>query len=620
LKAVLVAAAMGSCAALGLNGTPVHAAPGFFSVENRGGAWWLVDPAGEFFFSLGVNVIAPGQEQAADDKAKPQYAAWRHYGSTEAWADTAAKRLRQWEFNTVGGWSHRLMRRGDLPYAEVLHLGAQVGAPWNDMFAEDFAQQMDRLAKNRVAPARDDPAVVGWFTDNELAWYPESLLKYHAAQPPTSATRQRLMQLLQDHYGDDFAALRRDFAPSARVSSMAELNQGGSLKLVPGGDYHAVVEEFTKLLAERYYGVVGAAVRRHDPHHLILGDRYHGYCPDAVARAAAPHVDVISTNYDWPRGVDGYLPRFYLRRLHALTDRPVLVTEYYSAAVENRSGNPNTGGLFVVVADQAQRAEIVERRLEMFAQEPFVVGAHWFAYADEPPHGRAHDGEDYNFGLVDIHDEPYEEVTTVMQRMHAATPERHAAAEATAAATTTTVVAPALVDAIPLERIDQSLLKQAEVPSAESGDIADLSATWDTTAIYLTVAGNHCVMADCYASPPTLAGEGVAWTVTIHAADNDGSSVTLGLAMLGDKAEPLSGAPSFVHWQRGVRYGATLAVPAAAVSRDAWHAGDTVALDARLEDRHGERATWWTAELSLATAAAPRAADRGASEATAQRQ
>jgi agarase len=38
---------------------------------------------------------------------------------------------------------------------------------------------------------------------------------------------------------------------------------------------------------------------------------------------------------------------------------------------------------------------------------PFVVGAHWFEYADEPAEGRF-DGENSNYGLVNIRDEPYE--------------------------------------------------------------------------------------------------------------------------------------------------------------------------------------------------------------------
>jgi hypothetical protein len=34
------------------------------------------------------------------------------------------------------------------------------------------------------------------------------------------------------------------------------------------------------------------------------------------------------------------------------------------------------------------------------------VGAHWFEYADEPATGRF-DGEDDNWGLVDVHDDLY---------------------------------------------------------------------------------------------------------------------------------------------------------------------------------------------------------------------
>jgi hypothetical protein len=41
-----------------------------------------------------------------------------------------------------------------------------------------------------------------------------------------------------------------------------------------------------------------------------------------------------------------------------------------------------------------------------------VVGAHWFQYCDEPFGGRE-DGEDYNMGLIDNMNRPYEELTSV---------------------------------------------------------------------------------------------------------------------------------------------------------------------------------------------------------------
>jgi hypothetical protein len=61
----------------------------------------------------------------------------------------------------------------------------------------------------------------------------------------------------------------------------------------------------------------------------------------------------------------------------------------------------------MTVATQAERARGAARAAKMLAAMPNVIGLHWFQYADEPPGGRM-DGEDYNFGLVDIDDRPYE--------------------------------------------------------------------------------------------------------------------------------------------------------------------------------------------------------------------
>ena len=46
-------------------------------------------------------------------------------------------------------------------------------------------------------------------------------------------------------------------------------------------------------LAKRYYKVTHDAIRRYDPHHLILGDRYESQevLPMEIIRAADPYVD-----------------------------------------------------------------------------------------------------------------------------------------------------------------------------------------------------------------------------------------------------------------------------------------------------------------------------------------
>jgi len=92
--------------------------------------------------------------------------------------------------------------------------------------------------------------------------------------------------------------------------------------------------------------------------------------------------------------------------------------------MENRSGNKNAGHL-LKVPTQNQRAMVVQRALQNFARCPNIIGTHWFQYYDEPQGGRA-DGEDYNMGLVDIYDQPYEELVTSFQRVNVSLPGLHA--------------------------------------------------------------------------------------------------------------------------------------------------------------------------------------------------
>src|SRR5262249_55212961 len=78
----------------------------------------------------------------------------------------------------------------------------------------------------------------------------------------------------------------------------------------------------------------------------------------------------------------------------------------------NRSGNKNNHGVYPVVTTQKERAAGLRRTLQGLLHLPWVLGADWFQYYDQPTHGRV-DGENFNFGLVDIEDRPYEPLTSV---------------------------------------------------------------------------------------------------------------------------------------------------------------------------------------------------------------
>jgi hypothetical protein len=61
--------------------------------------------------------------------------------------------------------------------------------------------------------------------------------------------------------------------------------------------------------------------------------------------------------------------------------------------------------------------ELLPDYVEHAARHPAVVGLHWFQWVDEPVTGRF-DGENYNIGLVDVTDRPYDEMLAEIRPAH----------------------------------------------------------------------------------------------------------------------------------------------------------------------------------------------------------
>ncbi len=390
--------------------TPEQAIPAQkpFSVRRYHGVDWLVKPAGTRFFSLGVCCVDQGASREKYATDKPGYAAWKYYGGSNEWANATIQRLNSWGSTTVGGWSDfnafKQVRAANVAFTPVLHMGSTAGAPWWDMWDPKIIDRMDQVARDQILALRDDPRLLGYYSDNEMGWWNAALFQMTLEQAPTSGQRRRLLDLLRRTYHNHWPALCRDFEPEG-AASFEELDQRGRLYLRPTSNGIQTMRQFLGLAAERYYWLVREIIRKYDSRALILGDRYQSFYYPEVAQASARNVDAVSSNLNagWN---DGSFPRFYLETLHALTGRPVFVSEFYLAARENRSGNENKPG-FPVVDTQSERVAGFRRTLETLLRMPFVVGADWFQYYDEPTFGRA-DGENYNFGLVDIYNKPYE--------------------------------------------------------------------------------------------------------------------------------------------------------------------------------------------------------------------
>lgn len=391
-------------------------------VELRDGVAWFLTPQGREFFSLGVNVF-DGGEFVGQIRGRICYHWSRFHPSLEEWVRSAKERILGWGFNTAGAWSlgPGILR---MPVTPQLDLGRTTEFHWSDPFDPSNEARLLVQARRLVAPYKGSPYRIGYFSDNEQGWWNGANFVWFIKKPAGNRTKGRLLGLLRRHYRDDWEAFRRDFAVPQGVSSFEDLlGNTKPVRMRPGGNGIQAVRLWTGLLAGHYYRMVWLALREADPEALVLGDRLPIYYdPDAV-RAMGPYVDVISTNYNVDSH-DGWIARYFFDGLRRLAPgRPILVSEWFFAAHENRTGNLNRGHL-MTVKTQAERARGAAAAVENFAGDPMVVGAHWFQYFDHPKGGRA-DGEDYNFGLVDVNDLPYEELVMALSKAHQRIQEIH---------------------------------------------------------------------------------------------------------------------------------------------------------------------------------------------------
>jgi hypothetical protein len=447
------------------------------------GIAWLVTPCGDRFFSLGVNVVAGGGEGE-----RPSYYWVRHYPDPIAfWAATRA-RLTAWGFNTLGAYSippHVLK----LPVTADLGLGRAAGFHWIDPFHPSMGDAMKVWAEYLVGPYRRNPLRIGYFSDNEVGWWNGTLYTFFIQKPHSNHTKQHLVALIRQHYGGDWHRFAADFVVDGLGSFEGLLQSEGRVpRLRPGGQGIQAVRRWTAEVARRYYQLVHDALRAADPEALILGDRLPIYYDPLAVRAMAPYVDVVSVNYDVD-SPDGWIGHYFFDGIRRLADKPVLISEWFFSAQENRSGNRNSTGL-MAVATQADRARGAATAAQNFARWPAILGLHWYLFYDEPVVGQA-GGGDHNFGLIDIHNEPYEQVVSALTRANSQLAEQH---RATAALATTATAR------LPYGRIDAAAPTLRDWPKAESlllpmtasadeVPFADVYATWSERGLGLALVG-----------------------------------------------------------------------------------------------------------------------------------
>ncbi len=305
----------------------------------KDGVHWLVTPDGQLFYSKGVNFLDSGKESLKSREKQAFY--WGNFLPTiEAWRRAAGSQLLEWGFNTRGGWSDP-SPEFDLALTVDLELGRNSKFHWFDPFGPEQEKTTFEWAEKLTAPYRNDPKLLGYFSDNEVGWWNSALFVWYLDKGWENHTKRTLWQLLYDYYEGRWDKLLKDWVPAGSISGFEDLKRADSkMKLRPGGYGIRLVNRFMRLYCRHYYKLMADALRRAHPGALLLGDRLPLYYHQDAVLAMDDYVDVISTNYnvDVP---DGWVAPYYFDGLRRLSKKPVLVTEFFFASEENRSGNQN---------------------------------------------------------------------------------------------------------------------------------------------------------------------------------------------------------------------------------------------------------------------------------------
>ena len=373
-------------------------ATGFFRTEKIDGRWWFVDPEGYLFLSVGVDCVSPGGGGNAinidkrrnlykelppsgigSNSARPNsvsFGIWnlyRRYG--EAYPvrskDLVIKRMDKWGLNTIANWSSpEVAALNRKAFMMQLHgIGIEdgiMGLP--DVYAPGFKAKIEAACKSFVIPYKENPWLIGYFIGNEPSWLEQE---------------ERLCGLILD---------------GADKPIKSELK-----KYLAKGDTPERRKQFIYDTFRTFLKTVNHAVKRYDPHHLNLGMRF-GHVPAKEVQDICKNIfDVFSFNC-----YDLFPPKAFMDQILTGTGLPMIIGEYHFGTVDRGMAQS-----LWQVNSQQERGVAYRYYTERAYSHPGLIGTAYFQWSDQDLTGRS-DGENYNCGLVDVTDRPYQHQVEAM--------------------------------------------------------------------------------------------------------------------------------------------------------------------------------------------------------------
>ncbi len=402
---------------------PQLSATGFFRTEKYQGKWFLVDPEGRLFFSLGINSVSrsgystvKGLEklytrQNTKEKVFLFYrdnCALKYQGDN--WYDFQFTRLWSWGFNTIGNWSDDLLyQAGKAPYTLNIPLPKSIRLkcpdkqeiidPFDPGFAAGLADSLTRNLKWSI----NDPWCLGYFVGNELKFgNTVNLAAATLGSPPDQPAKKAMLVYLKSKY-NNISSLNQAWN-CAYGSWEALMN---AHEIPDARKSKKDLEAFSIIFTEKLFSTAYEVVKKGAPNQLYLGTRLMApdYSRAYLNRLAAQYCDVVSYNLYW-MNFDNFQPAGFP------PDKPVLITE----CSVGRGESYGFGTLCDPGTLPNARAVSLKNLFDSAARHPQIVGFHHFTFKDQSLVGRW-DGENFQCGIVDVADNPDAEYLSAFRKL-----------------------------------------------------------------------------------------------------------------------------------------------------------------------------------------------------------
>ncbi len=396
--------------------TKIRGKEGFWRLaHDANGVWWMLDPMNAPEFINAVTTVQPFQK--GRDAEGPSYMSRDFNGSEnptdlDAWAKATLARIHETGFKGLGAWCNPVFHNFDVPMTRDLNVWTWQSGNSKRFYTPEWVTVAEQAIKTQVEQLKNNKNLVGYFIDNELDWGDgfSGPSVYFDFRPASDPNRYQVIQVIKTLWPST-DAFNKEWG--TKLTNFDEMYAWERLPHDPQDAYTKLFNAWVEHLATDYFKTTTTLIRQYDPNHLILGVRFRGYAPPEVVRASKDYTDAQSLNYYVS---DARLDLDMFKMMYdASGQQPIIISEYSFHALDGRSGNRNTVGFAAQVLDQQARAEGYRLFTSRLARVPYIVSADWFQWMDEPPSGRTLDGEDVNFGVVDIDDRPYESLADAVR-------------------------------------------------------------------------------------------------------------------------------------------------------------------------------------------------------------